>query len=1014
MHAKLIFGFIIIGLAGYNVFGQTVSLKGIVTDSVGNPLPGAVVNLKIAGLKDTTDTLGKFTLTNLSTGKFGSSGQTLPLLYSQPLMKSGTLYFSTNQTTKATIEIFTLKGQKVGNSVIQILSQGNFNFPVGNLFPQKTANGFYAIRLTLGNNNFTFKINPMSFTRQSNLANGLSKIKAIVDTLTVHKMGFYVYSLPISNLSGTVPTIVLKSNGIIIPKTTTILDSSMIEKNIVLSSNDSIMTFNMDSLSKWHLDSIDTSKVLVFPPTSLTPYGLLRKVIGLSKTGKTLTLYTRQASLAEAITTGHFDTTVALVFPDSFSLKKKSSININTKTQELQQSFHVVLDDQIDDNIDEQITADGYIKTIGAIHLTGNISMHGIDNIIFNVSLTDTASLTINSTLKDSIQVKNKFLTVTLQTVVIDIGIPVCITPVIEFYVGMNGKITSSVTAGLQYINIFSAGVTYQNSTWTVQNSTVQQFTVTPFLPATTASFQGFIEGDVICKFYDLVGPKLIATGDVQLDATLNGNPQWTCGAALTIGTGVQISVYITPTISLKLVDTSFNVFNQYWRLAQSAPLGFIGSIGDSKVNLSWNDYVGADSFNVYMSTSNSLNKDNYKTLSGVQKISTSSTSLEIDNLADGQTYYFILTAHDQASKIESFATSPISITPVSGVVAPQTPTPTSPADGTIGLSLASVLTWSTVTDAAMYHVQISTVNTFATIEVEDSTLTSATKALNGLTNSTQYYWRVRAKNAGGVSAWTSPWSFTTIIPVNYPGMVLIPGGMFTMGNDSIASPSHQVTLSSFYMDSTDVTQADYLALMGVNPAYFNSDTKRPVETVSWFDAALYCNKRSKRDGFDTVYTYLSAIFKNNPATACSLLINIVIDYSKKGYRLPTEAEWEYACRGGTTTKYWWGSDTNGMGIRTWSPSNSNGTTHPVATLLANTYGLYDITGNVFQWCNDWMGAYTADAEINPTGPATGSGRILRGGAWCFVAYSSATRALVSGPSGRINYIGFRVVVLPQ
>jgi len=255
-----------------------------------------------------------------------------------------------------------------------------------------------------------------------------------------------------------------------------------------------------------------------------------------------------------------------------------------------------------------------------------------------------------------------------------------------------------------------------------------------------------------------------------------------------------------------------------------------------------------------------------------------------------------------------------------------------------------------------------------------------------------------------------------------YYGMKLIPAGNFLMGAESTSPTAgtvnsngdtiHQVTLSAFYMDSTDVTQREYRSLMGVNPSYFASATNwmlLPVETVTWFDAVLYCNARSRTEGKDTVYTF--SYISGPPGNGCTNLYDLAIDYTKKGYRLPTESEWEYACKGGTTTTYWWGADTNGMGARAWTYYNSNNSTQPVATKLANAYGLYDMAGNVWQWCNDWYGSYGAGAATNPAGVSSGADRVVRGGSWYYdeTGLRSADRGYFN-PVYHNGSLGFRVV----
>jgi formylglycine-generating enzyme required for sulfatase activity len=206
-------------------------------------------------------------------------------------------------------------------------------------------------------------------------------------------------------------------------------------------------------------------------------------------------------------------------------------------------------------------------------------------------------------------------------------------------------------------------------------------------------------------------------------------------------------------------------------------------------------------------------------------------------------------------------------------------------------------------------------------------------------------------------------------------------------------------------MQETDVTEEQYSAVTGKNLSTFQTGDSAilcPVDSIRWYDAVLFCNALSKMSDLDTCYNY-----SQSGAT------DAVCNFTKNGYRLPTEAQWEYACRAGSTTLYWWGSDTNGMGARVWWYKNSNNRIHPVAKKVANAWGLYDMMGDVWQWCNDWYGAYTAGPVTDPTGAASGTNRIFRGGSWSddgLGFYISASRN-GAVPSYCDNHHGFRVVL---
>jgi formylglycine-generating enzyme required for sulfatase activity len=218
--------------------------------------------------------------------------------------------------------------------------------------------------------------------------------------------------------------------------------------------------------------------------------------------------------------------------------------------------------------------------------------------------------------------------------------------------------------------------------------------------------------------------------------------------------------------------------------------------------------------------------------------------------------------------------------------------------------------------------------------------------------------------------------------PVKSMRFISAAGKNFQMGDSAYenALPVRTVKFNrGFYMDTIEVTQADYSALMGVNPSFFSSDPRLPVERVTWFDAVLYCNARSKRDRLDTVYRY--SLLYGIPGDGCSLLDNLFIDYSKSGYRLPTEAEWEYACRAGAGNNQT--VDVSGLSSSAWWAGNAGNSTHVGATRFPNAWGLYDMSGNVWEWCNDWYAkSYPFGSQTDPAGPSTGTSRVLRGGSW--------------------------------
>jgi formylglycine-generating enzyme required for sulfatase activity len=259
-------------------------------------------------------------------------------------------------------------------------------------------------------------------------------------------------------------------------------------------------------------------------------------------------------------------------------------------------------------------------------------------------------------------------------------------------------------------------------------------------------------------------------------------------------------------------------------------------------------------------------------------------------------------------------------------------------------------------------------------------------------------------------------------------GMKYLPSDTFTMGQANLyntvdghvlgdAYPVHKVTLSAYYVDSTEVTQGDFLDLMQYYPSVNLNKPQYAIDGAAWYDAALYCNARSKRDGLDTVYTFTSISKTGSPPNGIRTtnLPGCQTHYDRTGYRLPTEAEWEYACRGGTRTDEYWGNAADSLYM--WTGNNAGGHTNEVARKLPNAYKLYDMAGNVWEWTNTFTVQYTSDAQTDPVGPLTGTNGVqLRGAAWheyygdkqFYSACRHSERQL--GGTG-FNNVGFRVVL---
>ena len=252
--------------------------------------------------------------------------------------------------------------------------------------------------------------------------------------------------------------------------------------------------------------------------------------------------------------------------------------------------------------------------------------------------------------------------------------------------------------------------------------------------------------------------------------------------------------------------------------------------------------------------------------------------------------------------------------------------------------------------------------------------------------------------------------------------MVWVSGGSFELGRNlgtgggSDVTPVSTVTMTGFYIGKYQVTQAQYQTIMGTNPSYFKNNpasgetqSRRPVEQVTWYDAVEFCNKLSVLERLTPAYT----ITNRSPSGGYPITgANVTVNWSASGYRLPTEAQWEYAAKGGNGSLGSFAySGSNNVDNVAWYGNNSGIRTHEVGKKSPNGLGIYDMSGNVWEWCWDWWGNYTSGAKTNPTGAVSGSYRVLRGGGWGGDAQGTRSAYRVNGyPRSRNFNIGFRVV----
>ena len=293
------------------------------------------------------------------------------------------------------------------------------------------------------------------------------------------------------------------------------------------------------------------------------------------------------------------------------------------------------------------------------------------------------------------------------------------------------------------------------------------------------------------------------------------------------------------------------------------------------------------------------------------------------------------------------------------------------------------------------------------------------TKQYSQLLSCVQRYLELKANDPEAQNLQRKIEKLTTIVAPNEMKLRRLPSGKFHMGSHDSDEylrnnehPQHRVFIShSMFMGVYPVTQKQFQDLMEYNPSMVVTNDDCPVDSVTWYSAVEFCNKMSEAESLSPYYELKAVRRRANNNSIESARVTII---GGEGYRLPTEAEWEYACRAGNITPWCFGDQVLDVGIYAWYYDNSSMETHPVGLKKPNAWGLYDMHGNVMEWCYDWYSELhyqqSSEEEENPTGPADGAAKALRGGAWQFGV--EATRCAYrnsSAPDAVAGVIGFRV-----
>jgi len=749
-------------------------------------------------------------------------------------------------------------------------------------------------------------------------------------------------------------------------------------------------------------EQYQVGSVIVSGITAEAPNGLLRKVLNKQINGDQVILTTENARLEDAFDQLELNITQSLKTTDiksSNRMSKGVTFHSDAKNPYV---FNYDIDEEFElgNNVTMYVTGNLNL-TLGYDFQTQITLLQGLKYLKFEGYVTSNGNLEMETTgnfnYEDEIELyQHNFAPITF-VVPTPIGpFPIILVPKVVVILNIDAYGTATVTASVTTSANASAGVIYNKPDWSTINNKTVNFNYTP--PDLSASMNAVAGAGprFEVNLYGIAGPFARAKGYLELDANVNSTPWWTLRGRFTVDAGVEFEV-----LGYVANYTVPNIIN-YSTLIAQAPQNqgqtptFNPAAGTYSPGQTVTITCATSGATIYYTTNGNEPTTSSTVYSAPLTLQTGTTTVK------AKAFKTDMTASQTASATYTISSSKVATPTFNPAGGPCT----SPINVTIACATAGASIFYTTGsgDPTTPYTGAITISTTTTIKAK------ATKS--GMQDS---------------DIATATYTFG-VTPSQF---VYVPGGTFTMGDTrgagySYELPTHSVTLNSFYISKYEVTQAEYSQYMQPGNSWtstYGLGDNYPAYYISWYAILKYCNLRSIAEGKTPVYSISGFTNPANwgtvPTSSNATWDAVICNWSANGYRLPTEAEWEYAARGGQNIPDYLYSGSDDINAVAWySGNNTPSGSKPVGGKAANGLGLYDMSGNVWEWCWDWFSSsyYSVSPVNNPTGPTSGTYHSLRGGDWndntyCRVSNRNSYYYPYSGGAYNGSYdVGFRIV----